>query len=237
MNEQKQVSNQQTQPVQTQEPVKKKKGKIKGFFRWGIRHPKLIILLILLVVMIVGGPFLWVSLKNKQNNLSISGDTSKLGFEDIGEMATQSAYCTEINMMKDDRNVFGVHIPFTQSKYIYSYDVVIKAGYDFEKITWNMDKDGDQKIIQVNLPEAKILSNHIVEGSFKVYHEEESIFRPITLEEIDTALSDLRQRAEKNAIKNGLLDNAKENAQALIRNFFAQEYDLTEYQIRFSSLG
>ena len=28
MNEQKQVSNQQTQPVQTQEPVKKKKGKI-----------------------------------------------------------------------------------------------------------------------------------------------------------------------------------------------------------------
>ena len=30
MNEQKQVSNQQTQPVQTQEPVKKKKGKIKG---------------------------------------------------------------------------------------------------------------------------------------------------------------------------------------------------------------
>ena len=116
MNEQKQVSNQQTQPVQTQEPVKKKKGKIKGFFRWLARHPKLLILFILVVAIAVGGPFFWLAIRDQ---MSIYSDTSKLGFEDIGEMATQSAYCTEISMTEANREFFGISIPFTQSKYIY----------------------------------------------------------------------------------------------------------------------
>lgn len=236
MNEQKQVSNQQTQPVQTQEPVKKKKGKIKGFFRWLARHPKILVLFGLVLVIVVGAVVFYFN-PPISDKISINNDTSRLGFQNVGELATQSAYCTEISMTEADRELFGLHIPFTQSKYIYSYDVVIKAGYDFGKIIWEVKKDGEKKIIQVYLPEPKIISNEIVDGSFKVYHEEESIFRPITLEETNSALEELKQNAEDNAVANGLLDNAKENAQALIRNFFAQEYDLTEYQIRFSSLG
>ena len=236
MNEQKQVSNQQTQPVQTQEPVKKKKGKIKGFFRWLAHHPKILVLFGLVLVIVVGAVVFYFN-PPISDKISINNDTSRLGFQNVGELATQSAYCTEISMTEADRELFGLHIPFTQSKYIYSYDVVIKAGYDFGKIIWEVKKDGEKKIIQVYLPEPKIISNEIVDGSFKVYHEEESIFRPITLEETNSALEELKQNAEDNAVANGLLDNAKENAQALIRNFFAQEYDLTEYQIRFSSLG
>ena len=57
----------------------------------------------------------------------------KLGFEEIGELATQAAYCTEINVTDASRELFGLKIPFTQSKYIYSYDVVIKAGIDFRR--------------------------------------------------------------------------------------------------------
>ena len=234
MNEQKQETNQQTQPVQTQEPTKKKKGK--GFFRWLVRHPKVLVSFGLVLVIVVGAVVFYFN-PPIRDKISINNDTSRLGFQNVGELATQSAYCTEISMTEADRELFGLHIPFTQSKYIYSYDVVIKAGYDFGKITWEVEKDGEKKIIQVHLPEPKIISNEIVDGSFKVYHEEESIFRPISLEETNSALEELKQNAEDNAVANGLLDNAKENAQALIRTFFAQEYDLTEYQIRFSSLG
>jgi hypothetical protein len=41
--------------------------------------------------------------------------TTKIGFEDIGELATQSAYCTEVNVTEAARELFGITIPFTQS--------------------------------------------------------------------------------------------------------------------------
>lgn len=71
-----------------------------------------------------------------QEFISFKNKTTKIGFEDMGELATQTAYCTELNVTDKSKNFFGVTIPFTQSKYIYSYDIVIKAGFDFEEIEW-----------------------------------------------------------------------------------------------------
>lgn len=155
--------------------------------------------------------------------------TTKIGFEDIGEMATQSAYCTEVNVTEDAKELYGMRIPFTQSKYIYSYDIVIKAGYDFNEIEWK-EKN---KTIEVKLPEAKVLSNELDMDSFKVYHEEESIFSKITLEENNDAVKKMKLNAQENAIANGLLDNARSNAETMLTGFFADEYDLDEYKIVF----
>lgn len=155
--------------------------------------------------------------------------TTKIGFEDIGEMATQSAYCTEVNVTEDAKELYGMRIPFTQSKYIYSYDIVIKAGYDFNEIEWK-EKN---KTIEVKLPEAKVLSNELDMDSFKVYHEEESVFSKITLEENNDALKKMKLNAQENAIANGLLENARSNAETMLTGFFADEYDLDEYKIVF----
>ena len=153
--------------------------------------------------------------------------TTKIGFEDIGELATQSAYCTEVNVTEAARELFGITIPFTQSKYIYSYDVEIKAGFDFQEITWEV-KD---KTIEVRLPETKILSCDVDLDSMKIYHEDESIFRQITLEENNKALADLKQKAEEDAVANGLLENARSNGETILEGFFAGVYDLEEYEI------
>lgn len=155
--------------------------------------------------------------------------TTKIGFEDIGEIATQSAYCTEVNVTEDAKELYGMRIPFTQSKYIYSYDIVIKAGYDFNEIEWK-EKN---KTIEVKLPEAKVLSNELDMDSFKVYHEEESIFSKITLEENNDAVKKMKLNAQENAIANGLLENARSNAETMLTGFFADEYDLDEYKIVF----
>ncbi len=155
--------------------------------------------------------------------------TTKIGFEDIGELATQSAYCTEVNVTEAARELFGITIPFTQSKYIYSYDVEIKAGFDFQEITWEV-KD---KTIEVRLPETKILSCDVDLDSMKIYHEDESIFRQITLEENNKALADLKQKAEEDAVANGLLENARSNGETILEGFFAGVYDLGEYEIVF----
>ena len=160
--------------------------------------------------------------------------TTRLGFEDIGELATQSVYCTEVNVTEAAREFYGVQIPFTQSKYIYSYDITIKAGYDFSAIQWSVDEES--KTIQVKLPQVRILSNIIDTDSFQVYHESESIFRPITLEENNQAMADLQKTAEEDAIANGLFENARSNAEVILTGFFSSVYDLNEYTIRFSDL-
>ena len=83
------------------------------------------------------------------------------------------------------------------------------------------------------MPKVKLLSSEIDVESFKVYHDEESIFRPITLKENNQAMKKLRKQAEKDAIANGLLDNAKSNAEVMLKGFFAQEYDLKDYKLVF----
>ncbi|MCD7837907.1 MAG: DUF4230 domain-containing protein, partial [Clostridiales bacterium] len=103
----------------------------------------------------------------------------EIGFEDIGELVTQSAYCKEINTTNSAKNLFGFTLPFTQSTYIYSYGVEVKAGYDFSAITWSVE----DTTIEVTLPEAKVLSCELDLDSFQVYYETESAFNHITLEE------------------------------------------------------
>lgn len=155
--------------------------------------------------------------------------TTRIGFEDIGELATQSAYCTEVNVTEAARELFGLTIPFTESKYIYSYDIVIKAGFNFDEIEW--DQNG--KTIEVRLPKAEILSSEIDLDSFKIYHEDESIFREITMTENNEALKSMKQSAEDDAVANGLLENARSNAETILTGFFENVYDPDEYEIVF----
>lgn len=167
-----------------------------------------------------------------RNYSSSDSKTTKIGFENIGELATQVAYCSEVNITEASRELFGAKIPFTQSKYIYSYDVEIKAGLDFTQIEYDIDEENS--IIKVELPEIRVLSVEINTDSFKLYHEQESIFRQISMEENNEALTTLQQTAEKDAIANGLLDNARSNAETILESFFAQEYGADTYKIEFT---
>lgn len=171
----------------------------------------------------------WLFIGNK---FTTESKSTKLGFEDIGELATQSAYVTEVNVTEDARDLFGIEIPFTQSKTIFSYDVVIKAGIDFSEIDYNVDDTA--KTINITLPECKILSNEIKTDSFKLYHEAESLFTPITVEDINASISNLTADAEKTALDNGILDEARANAETIMKGFFAQQYNLEEYTVTFN---
>jgi len=203
------------------EETPKKRGWLTGLLYWHLLPRVLGILVVILLAAAVA--------LGAKTVLSADGRTARLGFEDIGELATQSAYCTEVEVTEASRELFGVTIPFTQSKYIYSYDVVIKAGLDFTNVSWSQ-QDGT---IRVTLPEIRVLSNEIDLDSLKVYHEDESLFRNITLEENNAALADLKARAEQDAIGNGLLEEARDNAQQILTAFFANQYDLTEYRLEF----
>lgn len=183
-----------------------------------------------LIVLAIAVCSIWI------NNFHPFGDktsninkTTKIGFEDIGELATQTAYCTEINVTEASRELFGIEIPFTQSKYIYSYDVEIKAGFNFSEIEWKIKNN----TIYVSLPDTRILNSDVKLDTFKVYHENQSIFRKITLSENNEAMKTLKQNAEENAIANGLLKNARSNAETILTGFFSTP-KYKDYKIEFT---
>ena len=155
---------------------------------------------------------------------------TKLGFEDIGELATQAAYTTIVEDTDVSRELFGVSIPFTQSKLIYSYDVVVKAGLDFDQVKWTVRENK----IKVEMPEIRILSSEIQFDSFQTYYENESIFRPVKIDENNQAIQEMVKKAETTAVENGLLENARENAEMMIKGFIYQNFDSQEYQISFT---
>ena len=167
-------------------------------------------------------------------HFNTAGEVTDLGFEDIGELATQSARNTSVWVEEKDRDLFGVSIPFTQTKYIYTYDTEIKAGFDFKDIEVDDSNMETTKNIKVVLPEIRTLSKEIDLKSFKLYHEEESIFAPISIEEHNKSLTELEDEAEKTAISNGLYKNAYDNAKKLLTAFLGQTYDLETYKLVFS---
>ena len=152
-----------------------------------LKNIVLIALVVVLAITVVGLGF--------KVSHTTESKTTKLGFEDIGEFATQSAYCTEVSATANARKLFGHNLPFTQSNIVFSYDVVIKAGYDFSAITW----DVHDTTITVKLPEVKVLSCEVKEDSFKKYVEDESIFTPFTLDDNNNAMKALKETAQTDA--------------------------------------
>lgn len=165
-------------------------------------------------------------------NLTTDSRTTTLGFENIGELATQSSHYTNVQVIEKDRELWGIHIPLTQSKSIFSYDGIIKAGYDFAEI--GVDVDEIAHTVTISFPEVKILSNTIDYESLKIYDESESIFTPIKIEDNNQSLIDLAQESEQTAIENGLLEYARTNAEYLITAMLANMIDLQVYEVVFS---
>lgn len=173
--------------------------------------------------------------KEAKSNYVSDEKITEIGFENIGELATQSVTTTTVRVETKDLKLFNVSIPLTQSKYIYTYNTTIKAGINFSNVKWQLgDTDDTSHNIYVDIPEVKTLSADIDLDSFKVLHEENNIFSPITLTEHNDSLIQLRENALSDAINSGLYDRALDNAKTILTSFISQVYPSNEYNIIFS---
>lgn len=161
----------------------------------------------------------------------IESDSKEFHLENIGELATQAGFFTDVQKIQDYKELFGKQVPLTQSQYIYSYDGVIKAGIDFAQV--EVSVDDDSHCITVRMPEPEIFDVKVDEKSLKIYDEKSSIFTPLKLDDISKSRIQLEENVKEKAIENGILTSAKANAKMLLSGFMSAYYDMSEYAIVF----
>ena len=144
------------------------------------------------------------------------------------ELTTLKYHYTNMGHFENQNTFYGYNVPFTSKEFIVSYEGLINAGIDLDKIKVDV---GD-KSIEIKIPPAEILSHEIYEDSLKVYDERESIFNRIDIEDYNNFSKDQKTEVEKRAIKKGLLKEADEESKKAIQEILGADTILSKYDIK-----
>lgn len=144
------------------------------------------------------------------------------------ELTTLKYHYTNMGHFENQNTFYGYKVPFTSKEFIVSYEGLINAGIDLNK----MKVDVGDKSIEVRIPAAEILSHEIYEDSLKVYDERESIFNRIDIEDYNDFSKDQKSEMEKKAIKKGLLKEADEESKRAIEEILMGDTILSKYDIK-----
>ena len=114
----------------------KKENKIWFFIK---KHIKPKTILYLVIVLAVAGLAFGVG-----KEFNTESKTTKLGFEDIGELATQVAYCSEVNVTDESRDIYGIKIlvvtdKISQQQYLFLVSPISCAIIFLRLVTTNLD--------------------------------------------------------------------------------------------------
>lgn len=194
------------------------------------KFKRLSILILLLAVALLATFFAGKKVMKSQMEPNI---TSTLIFNKLvsaKELTTLKYHYTNMGQFENQNTFYGYKIPFTSKKFIVSYDGLINAGVDLEK----MKVELHDKNIEIKIPPTKILSHEIYEDSLKVFDERESIFNRIDIEDYNNFSKDQKKEVEKKAIKRGLLKEADEESKKAIEELLLGDTILSEYKIKIT---
>ncbi|MCR5189392.1 MAG: DUF4230 domain-containing protein [Treponema sp.] len=105
---------------------------------------------------------------------------------------------------------------FAKSYSIIKYTGLLRVGIaDFTDISYNISLDG--KTIKLKMPAAEILGNDLVKQD--VFDEKDSIFVPISTQEIFDEIDQARIQTQEDLVAEGILEDAELYAQQIIRQF------------------
>ena len=146
--------------------------------------------------------------------LSVVKTENKLALVD-----RQLSYCQELVTAKyrySDIITLKKSAGFSKSYSIIKYTGLVRAGIaDITDISYSVSLDG--KTITLSVPAAEVLGNEIVSQS--VFDEKQSVFVPISTQEIFDEIDRAKAEAIEDMIAEGVLDEAREYAVRVITQF------------------
>ena len=168
---------------------------------------RIIIVLILIVIFCTAGFF---AIKQ----------ITKVNFESKYTLVDkQLSYCQELVSSKfkySDILSLKKSSGLSKSYSIIKYTGIIRVGLrDFSQINVKISKDG--KMVRIKIPQIEVLSNDVTNQ--EVFDEKQSIFVPITTQEIFTEMENAKNQMQEDMISEGILDEARDYTIKVIRQF------------------
>lgn len=176
---------------------------------------RIIVLALIAVIVVSGAIFFRSGLLGNQERFTSQGVIDQV--KAISELNTVEMYFSEIIDFKDALTIREITIPFTEKSFIFTVKARVKAGTDLSGLT-NEDVVLEENKLTLRLPEPEITSKEIL--SYQAYSEKDGLFNEVTNEDTLKALELFTEDLEKQALENGILYKARENAEKAIEDLF-----------------
>ncbi len=166
----------------------------------------------------------------KEEVVVVNTEIIEDGLREMGTLITEEYYFTQVEEYTSTTKAWI--IPST-AKCTYSYDGTVTAGINCKDV--KVDKDDEQKIIKITVPQAEILNVNIDLNSFQIYEEKNGLWNKIDMTKINDSLIEFEDAARTKAIDKGIIDKADEGAKKMIESFARSIADTDEYSIELVS--
>jgi len=176
---------------------------------------RIIVLALIAVIVVSGAVFFRSGLLGNQERFTSQGVIDQV--KAISELNTVEMYFSEIIDFKDALTIREIQIPFTEKSFIFTVKARVKAGTDLSGLT-EEDVVLEENKLTLRLAEPVITSKEIL--SYQAYSEKDGLFNEVTNEDTLKALELFTEDLEKQALENGILDKARENAEKAIEDLF-----------------
>lgn len=167
-------------------------------------------LIVISLVLLAASVFLGIKLKETKKEPAVTNRTIETKLESIGELAGVKLTYRGLITYKDGS------VPYISEKgFSMAYTAVIKAGIDLKGT--DIKVTGDRIILSI--PKAKVVSVEVDPDSLTFYDKKHAVFNWQKPEDAGKAVSAAKKDAVKNAVDEGLLNDAEKSTEKLIKEF------------------
>ena len=198
-----------------------------GLYRVKNRINKKIILFLTILVMllILGIVGLWKVAFPKEPVIRTGAYLEQM--KDLSTLATSQAFVKTI-LEKEDNEIFGkeieTNIPGTKRKILLVVPGTLTAGVDLSTLKEDHLKiDEKEKSIHIQLPKADFLQEPSIQFDEVETYSVSGIFRgDVKWEEAYSLMDEAKEVMKKEAVEQGILGKAEENAQKTLKEFYGK---------------
>ena len=188
--------------------------------------------LLALIVIIFGSYFIGMKGGLLKTETKVSSDIIKNQILSVKELTTLKYKYTNVGSFENQQEFYGMKLPFTQKKFIISYDGEVNAGINLEEAKVSLN-EADKKI-NIQIPHAVILNHVIDEDSLTTLDEKNSIFNQLEVKDFSDFRKDEMKKIEKELEEKGFLQEADEKTKEAIVEILKINPLLEAYTIEFN---
>ncbi|WP_312098008.1 DUF4230 domain-containing protein [Niallia sp.] len=198
-----------------------------GLYRVKNRINKKIMLFlsILIVFLLVGIVGLWKVAFPKESVVKSSSYIEQM--KDLSTLATSQAFVKTI-LEKEDNEIFGkeieTNVPGTKRKILLVVPGTLTAGVDLSEMTEDqLEIDEEEQSIHIHLAKAEFLQEPSIDFDEVETYSVSGIFRgDVKWEEAYSLMDEAKELMEEEAIEQGILGKAEENAKKILKEFYGR---------------